>query len=196
MRTVTLTDTSGAALGEADLVEAHTGQGALHRAFSVYVFRNDQEKGKREDTEAGILPAQTEEYSPSADILIQQRSAKKMLWPLIWANTCCSHPFPNESPADAGSRRLKEELGFDCALTPHSRFVYRAEDPQKRGVEHEYVTILIGHSDQPTIKANPDEVAAYQWIKIVDLQEDMAKNPDRYAPWFHLGLAKIFPARS
>jgi isopentenyl-diphosphate delta-isomerase len=59
-RTVTLVDESGTPLGEADLLDAHTGTGKLHRAFSVYVFREEKKQ-----------------------ILIQQRSKKKMLWPMV-----------------------------------------------------------------------------------------------------------------
>ena len=41
-RTVTLTDESGTPIGEADLLEAHTKGGMLHRAISVYVFDSTQ----------------------------------------------------------------------------------------------------------------------------------------------------------
>lgn len=168
-RTVTLTDTSGMPLGEADLLEAHTGSGKLHLAFSVYVFNADRTK-----------------------FLLQKRSGKKMLWPGIWANTCCSHPFPGEQPVEAGKRRLKEELGVDCELKTGSAFVYRAEDPSGKGVEHEYVTTLIGTTDEKRpVTANPDEVGEWKWIPIGELQKDMKANPDQYAPWFHLGLAKV-----
>jgi isopentenyl-diphosphate delta-isomerase len=70
--------------------------------------------------------------------------------------------------------------------------VYRALDPAGRGVEHEHVTTLIGNLDEGTeIKPNPNEVAAWKWMEITKLTEDMKKNPDIYAPWFHLGLPKV-----
>lgn len=167
-RTVTLVNDQGEPMGSAELIDAHTGQGQLHLAFSVYVFRNKHR-----------------------EILIQQRSRKKMLWPLIWANTCCSHPFENETPVVAGQRRLKEELGVDCPLSEHSSFVYRAEDPG-RGVEHEFVKILIGNApDSLAVRPNPDEVAAYKWIDVDELRGDMQANPQTYAPWFHVGLEQI-----
>ena len=117
-RTVILVDQENREIGREEIVAAHTGEGQLHRAFSVYVFRDF---GK--------------------EILIQKRSAKKMLWPGIWANSCCSHPMEGETPEAAGKRRLQEELGFTCDLKPVYSFVYRAQDGE-RGVEHEYVTIL------------------------------------------------------
>ncbi|MBM3231077.1 isopentenyl-diphosphate Delta-isomerase [Candidatus Peregrinibacteria bacterium] len=169
MRTVILVDEDNNEIGTSEIVEAHTGEGKLHRAFSVYVFRN---KGK--------------------EILIQKRSAKKMLWPEIWANTCCSHPQNGESARQAGERRLKEELGFTCPLKALSGFVYRAEDPEKRGVEHEFVTILLGLVDETvTPSADPDEVAEWKWIGVEELRGNMRREPAKYAPWFHLGMNAI-----
>ncbi len=168
-RTVILVDEDNKPLGTEELIKAHTGQGQLHRAFSVYVFRNNR-----------------------TELLIQQRSMKKMLWPGIWANTCCSHPLEGESPVEAGTRRLREEFGFTVALTEGPNFVYRAEDPKGRGVEHEYDILLTGDADA-TVKPNPDpnEIADWKWVAVDDLMTDMKTNPLLYAPWFHLGLPMI-----
>jgi isopentenyl-diphosphate delta-isomerase len=166
-RTVTVVDEQNRPLGQEEIIKAHTGEGTLHRAFSVYVFR----EGKKE-------------------ILIQKRSKEKMLWPLIWANTCCSHPFENEGASEAGERRLHEELGFTTRLSPAGTFVYRAKDPSGRGVEHEHVTILVGYlTDHEQVQANPAEIAEWKWIKTEELQTEMKLHPDQYAPWFHQGLS-------
>ena len=154
-----------------DSLEAHTGRGKLHKAFSVYVFR----RRRRE-------------------VLVQRRSRKKMLWPLILANTCCSHPLDGETPREAGERRLKEEMGFACRLDEGPSFVYRAEDPGGRGVEHEHVTILTGEAEDPVIFPDPGEVAEYRWMDTGKLVEDMKTNPDEYAPWFRAGLRIILSA--
>src|SRR6266513_2577965 len=81
-RQVILCDTAGRPQGACDLLAAHTGAGRLHLAFSVYLFSADRHA-----------------------LLLQQRSAQKMLWPLIWANTCCSHPRVGEEAIAAGKRR-------------------------------------------------------------------------------------------
>ena len=168
-RTVTLTDQSGAAIGTADLLAAHTGEGLLHKAFSVYVFN-----------------------AKKTAMLIQRRSDKKMLWPLFWANTCCSHPLEDETPVAAGERRLQQELGVTTQLTEGQSFVYRALDPAGRGVEHEHVTILLGTLDEKTpMMPNADEVSACRWIDLDALRSDMQEHPEVYAPWFHIGLANI-----
>ncbi len=171
-RTVTLTDKDGNALGEADLLEAHAIPGMLHRAFSVYVFR---------------------EGSSGKEMLIQQRAQQKLLWPGIWANTCCSHPFAGEAPEAAGKRRLREELGCECDLKEAGTFVYQAIDPERRGAEHEHVTILVASANLAPVP-NPDEVSACRWVPVRELQADMRERPDTFAPWFHLGLPKALAA--
>ncbi len=171
-RTVTLVDTAGRKIGTADILDAHTGEGKLHKAFSVFIFRKSDGK-----------------------LLLQQRSPKKMLFATIWANTCCSHPFENETPTQAGERRLHEELGFTTPLRAAGDFVYRAPDPNGKGIEHEHDTILIGTIDKTVvIRPNPDEVAEYKWVDPMELTEEMAQHPDQYAPWLKLGLAKILEA--
>jgi isopentenyl-diphosphate delta-isomerase len=164
LRQVILCDESGRPTGTADLLAAHTGTGQLHLAFSVYVFSPDRRR-----------------------LLLQQRAAGKMLWPLAWANTCCSHPRIGESPTEAGRRRMMEEMGLACELTAGPGFVYRAEDPAGRGVEHEYDILLVGTSDA-TPKPDPSEVAAWKWEDVEALRRDLRERADRYAPWLHRGL--------
>ena len=99
--------------------KCHAGKGILHRAFSVYLFNN---KGQ---------------------LLIQQRSKFKKLWPLYWANTCCSHPRKNEGYVGAGERRLKEELGIISPLKMVGKFQYQVRY-KNIGSENELCAILIG----------------------------------------------------
>lgn len=167
-RTVQHTNEEGDDLGDVGLIAAHTGTGILHRAFSVYVFNPDHSK-----------------------LMIQKRAAKKMLWPNFLANTCCSHPYREETATEAGERRLREELGFTCALKEGSVFTYRAEEPNGRGVEHEYDTILTGIvPDDQIVQPNPDEVSEWQWIEISELEKRMKNKPDLFTPWLHLSLSK------
>jgi len=168
MSEVILVNEKGEKIGMSDVLEAHTGKGKLHKAFSVYVFRNKRR-----------------------ELLVQRRSRKKMLWPYVLANTCCSHPKEGETPREAGERRLKEEMGFTCTLEEGPSFVYRKEDPAGRGVEHEHVTILLGDVTDAKVVPDPEEVAAYEWADVKKLPEDMEKNAEAYAPWFPIGLQKI-----
>jgi isopentenyl-diphosphate Delta-isomerase len=166
-RQVVLCDAAGRPTGTADLLAAHTAAGQLHLAFSVFLFSPD---GRR--------------------VLLQQRSRQKRLWPLAWANTCCSHPRPGEPAVAAGRRRLREEMGIDAELTAGPAFVYRAEDPAGRGVEHEHDQLLVGSFvGDPT--PDPAEVADWAWVDVVELRADLAARPDRYAPWLHAALPQL-----
>lgn len=168
MPSVILTNEQGASQGLMDIIEAHTGEGSLHKAFSAYIFRKN-----------------------GTEILLQQRSTKKMLFPLFWANTCCSHPRENEDIIETAERRLQEECGFTCPLKEVTSFVYRAADPEGRGVEHERDTILRGDVEEIELNPDPDEIAELQWIPVNQLLADMKSRPERYAPWFHLGLKLV-----
>ena len=169
MSLVLLVTEDGTPMGTAERAAAHASPGMLHRAFSVFVFR----KGRQE-------------------VLIQQRSSEKTLFPLIWANTCCNHLREGEVLPDAAQARLHQELGITCPLTEGPSFVYRAEDPAGHGTEYEYDTILLGSiQGDPPLKPDPAEVNAVRWISTEELTKDMHMNPALYAPWFHLAFAMI-----
>ncbi len=165
MPSVLLVDAHGNPAGTADIVDAHTGQGKLHRAFSVYVFRKN-----------------------GTELLLQRRAAGKRLFPGLWTNTCCSHPQEGETATQAGIRRLREELGFTCPLDESDAFIYRAEDPAGRGVEHEHDTVLVGLVSDADIVPDPDEVSDWKWMLLDDLTEKLERSPDLFTPWFAQGL--------
>ena len=110
--------------GFLDKLAAHSGQGVLHRAFSLFVFNSQGE------------------------LLLQQRAADKRLWPGFWSNTCCSHPRPGEETEAAAMRRLREELGFTTPLTKLFSFTYRSE--YDNGLtEFEFDHVFVGRYDAP-----------------------------------------------
>ena len=152
-------------IGLEDNLKCHLGKGILHRAFSVFVFNNKNQ------------------------LLIQKRSKLKLLWPLYWSNTCCSHPLDGELYEESGKKRLKEEMGFSCFLKIITKFYYQASY-KNIGSENEIDTILIGKYNG-TIKPNSKEVADYKWIDIDELQKDIKKNPSKYTPWFKIALKLI-----
>lgn len=169
MREVILTDETGADLGTMEIVAAHSGEGKMHKAFSIFIFTPDGKK-----------------------LFIQKRSEKKMLWPLKWANSCCSHPRREQETVERAQERLMEECGFTCPLSVCGTFSYRKEDPDGRGTEHEFDTLLIGTAEETTdVNPNPDEVADYKWIELDELERDFKDHPEIYAYWFPHALAVV-----
>ncbi|MDB0599930.1 isopentenyl-diphosphate Delta-isomerase [Tenacibaculum maritimum] len=156
---VILVDEHDNQLGLMPKMEAHE-KALLHRAFSVFVFNDKKE------------------------LLLQQRAADKYHSPLLWTNTCCSHQRNGESSLKAGRRRLQEEMGFTCELEEVFWFIYKA--PFDNGLtEHELDHVMIGrYNDKPII--NKEEVAAYKWMRLEEVKEDIKKKPAIYTEWFKI----------
>ena len=152
-------------IGTMEKIEAHE-KALLHRAFSVFVFNENNE------------------------LLLQQRALEKYHSPGLWTNTCCSHQRVGETNIEAGMRRLEEELGFTTNLKDSISFIYKA--PFDNGLtEHEFDHILIGNYNEDP-KPNPEEVAEFKWMKLEDVQKDMAKNPEIYTEWFKIIFDKYY----
>ena len=158
-------DRQGKAVGQADVLAVHQGAGTLHKAFSVLVFRHN-----------------------GSEVLLQQRSRHKALFPLRWANTCCSHPAPDDRLLSAAQRRLREEFGFSVSLREAGSFVYRARDTASDLTEYEHDTVLIGCAEDLSLQPDPDEIADWRWVSVAELQRDLVAAADTYAPWLQDAL--------
>ncbi|MEV4494646.1 isopentenyl-diphosphate Delta-isomerase [Micromonospora arborensis] len=158
---VELVDETGKAHGEMTVAAAHQPPGQLHRAFSVLLV------------------------DPDGQVLLQRRAAVKTRFPLRWANSCCGHPQPGESLAEAANRRLREELGTGpVELTEVGVYVYYAEDPATGRVEFEYDHVLRGDFlPAAPLLPSPDEVAELRWADPAALEAELDLDPRSYAPW-------------
>jgi isopentenyl-diphosphate delta-isomerase len=145
--------------------DAHMGKGLLHRAFSIFVFNSANE------------------------LLLQQRSLTKMLWPGYWSNTCCSHPRRGESMADAVTRRLTQELGFACPLDYLYKFKYHAQFGAV-GAEHELCSVYFGRYDGP-VDVNVNEIAAWRFVGVEALERELKVAPETFTPWFKMEWVHI-----
>jgi len=151
-----LVDEADRALAPAGKLQAHR-DGALHRAFSIFVFR------------------------PNGDIVLQKRAAVKYHSAGKWANTCCGHPRPGERVADAAARRLAEETGLSCPLTPGFQARYTAELDNGL-VENELVHVFFGVTSDPGA-ANPSEVECFRELDLAGLDREIRARPGDYAVW-------------
>jgi isopentenyl-diphosphate delta-isomerase len=165
---VVLVDTDDQPIGLRPKVDAHLGEGELHRAFIALVF------------------------NPAGDILVARRSRHKMLWPLVWDGSCASHVRDGESYSVAGERRLNEELGFTCSLYEADKFTYRA-CYKDVGVEHEVCSSLVGRYAGDA-RPNTAEVAEWAWVGVGELLRGFQAIPDSYAPWFARALGRLASA--
>ncbi|SEQ80358.1 isopentenyl-diphosphate delta-isomerase [Hyunsoonleella jejuensis] len=146
-------------------MEAHE-KALLHRAFSVFVFNNDNE------------------------LMLQQRALTKYHSPGLWTNTCCSHQREGETNIEAGKRRLQEEMGFVVDLKETIAFIYKA--PFDNGLtEYEYDHVLLGtYNGKPNI--NTEEVADWKWMPLEDVKVDISLHPEHYTAWFKVIFEKFY----
>lgn len=164
MEYVTLVDAEDRAIGTAEKMKAHR-EALLHRACSVVLFNEEGE------------------------MLLQQRSPAKYHSGGLWSNTCCTHPRPGESPADAASRRLCEEMRMTADLRPAFKFVYRAEIDDGL-IENEYDHVFVGQAEGPP-HPNATEVADWRWAPVEQVEDDLVLHPSRYTRWFPLLFERL-----
>ena len=158
---VILVDERDRELGAAEKLSAHRA-GALHRAFSVFIFDG---RGR---------------------LLLQRRARGKYHSGGLWSNTACGHPRPGEATDAAARRRLREEMGLDCELRPAFEFVYRAELGGGL-VEHEYDHVFAGASEEEPAP-DPSEVEDWRWVSMEELRRGLREEPHRYSYWLKLAV--------
>lgn len=156
--------------------EAHQNPGSLHRAISVVLWRNDSIPGYA----AGATRSRDQ-----VEVLLQQRSKKKPLWPQFWSDTCSTHPRPGESYEACARRRLREEMGieYEGRLQLAWKLYYQA-DYNDRLAEHELDAVLVGEYEGG-FDINTEEVMGAKWVGWDELEADIDDGL-RYAPWFQL----------
>ena len=161
---VILVDKNDQPIGSAEKMAAHQ-KGLCHRAFSVFLFRQ----------------------LPDLQVLIQQRAAHKYHSPLLWTNTCCSHPRVGEEIIAAGSRRLMEEMGVTTILKWAGKFHYIAHFDNDL-IENEIDHVLIGEFLGDEVGFNPEEVADFRWVGLDELRVELLESPGKFTPWFERAL--------
>jgi len=161
---VILVDTADQEIGLAEKLQAHR-EGKLHRAFSIFVFNSQ------------------------AKLLLQKRARTKYHSGGLWSNTCCSHPRPGEPVEHAAHRRLREEMGFDCALREIFSFTYHMKLDNDLA-EHEYDHVFLGTFDGKPAP-NPADVDAWKWIDLKTLARDVGAYPERYTYWFRICIDQV-----
>ncbi|WP_254762895.1 NUDIX hydrolase [Natrinema marinum] len=151
-------------------LDAHTGDGIRHRAFTSLVFDGE------------------------GNVLLAQRAPDKRLWGTYWDGTVASHPVEGQSQEEATRERLEEELGItpdqydDLRLT--DRFEYKRYF-ENEGVEHEVCAVLKLTLSDRSLDPNEEEVAGLMWVPY----ERLHTHPEWYrqlrlCPWFEIAMRR------
>jgi len=157
-----LVDGDDVVTGYETKLDAHLGDGKLHRAFSVFLFDGPDR------------------------VLLQQRASGKLLWPGYWANSCCSHPRRGETWDTAARRRTGDELGVSARLSHLFTFRYKARY-EDIGTEHELCAVYVGQLDSDAaLNINREEIASWAWMSRDEVDLAIAERTLPFAPWFLL----------
>ena len=145
-------------IGTMPKADVHGARTPLHRAFSLFIF------------------------NPAGELLLQQRSSKKVACPLVWSNSCCGHPLPGEGYENAAVRRAGFELGMDGLAPAIAIPDYRYTAEMHGIVENEFCPVLTCVTEaRPS--PNPDEVEATRWIPWAEWVREVSEHPENYSPW-------------
>jgi isopentenyl-diphosphate delta-isomerase len=165
-------DADDAELGTVNRLEAHTGEGTRHRAFTALVFDD------------------------AGRILLAQRAPTKRLWDTHWDGTVASHPRPGQGQKEAARQRLVDELG----VTPDQYDDLRVTDKfeykryyENAGLEWEVCAVLKCTLDDVALDPDEAEVAGRLWVDYDHLHDNPAWYRQlRLCPWFQIAVRRDF----
>ena len=154
-----------------------------HRAFSIFLFDSKNR------------------------LLLQKRAQKKITFPLLWTNTCCSHPLNIESQntpekiTNALVARLDYELNIKTENNIYQlidKILYRAPSNDKfEEFEIDYLFIaklnddsenndyIYGENNLKKI-INKDEVDDIRFDTIEKILKEIELQPEQFTPWFKI----------
>ena len=154
-----------------------------HRAFSIFLFDSKNR------------------------LLIQKRAEKKITFPLLWTNTCCSHPLNIESQntpekiINALVQRIDYELGIKTENSIYKlidKILYRApsnELYEEFEIDYLFMAKLPGDSEDDSYIygeknlrkiINKDEVDDIKFDTIENILNEIKSHPGQYTPWFKI----------
>jgi isopentenyl-diphosphate delta-isomerase len=164
------------------------------RDYVIVVDASDQELGHEEKMQAHRAPVRHRAFSvfvlnDRGAMLLQRRAAGKYHSAGLWSNACCGHPRPGEAVLDAAGRRLREEMGIECALIPAGTVSYSI-DVGGGLREDEFNHVLAGLF---TGDAQPDpaEVSEWRWMTPAALRTACEGDPGAFTPWFGVVLDRM-----
>ncbi|MFB6254636.1 MAG: isopentenyl-diphosphate Delta-isomerase [Halobacteriaceae archaeon] len=169
-QTVIAVDSEDSVTNYVNRLDAHTGDGIRHRAFTCLLFNQQN------------------------DLLLAQRSANKRLWDGYWDGTVASHPAKGQSQREATRERLEEELGITPSqytdLNITDKFSYKRYYLNE-GVEWEICAVLKATLQDVSIHRDPNEVDGLLWVPYDDLFENLRYYQQlKFCPWFEIAIRR------
>ena len=166
---IILVDSSDREIGRTTKYEAHY-RPLLHRAFSLFIYDGE-------------------------NLLLQRRAESKYHSGGLWANTCCSHPRPDQKIEKCVMKRLLEETGIVCDYVEEIfAFEYEhkfAEDMYEHEYDHVFIGEIPAEFGYTVFDFDTDEIAEMKWASFDEVLSELAANPQNFAPWFVIAAPKV-----
>lgn len=153
-----LVDQFGRRTGVADRDVCHQGTGIRHRAFVIFLLRDD---GK----------------------LLVQKRARSKLGGDCWDVSATSHVRINETYGAAINRCLNHELGITASVRPRYQLAYNYRQRIGRCAEYEYCSLFLIHYDGQ-VNVNAEEVDEVRWVAVEELRNWFEREQQQFTPWF------------
>ena len=122
-------------------------------------------------------------------MLLQNRAIEKYHSGGLWTNTCCSHPSPGEDTLQSANNRLLAEMGFTTQIHHAFTFIYKT-DFENGLTENEVDHVYIGTYDGEIVP-DKNEVDAYIFLSIKNINELIIKKGDLFTVWFKIAFPKV-----
>ena len=113
-------------------------------------------------------------YNANGDILLQQRSSKKLICPLLWDVSVAGHVDSGETPEEAAVREAEEEIGIDLNRHKLKKIgVFKCFQSYVNGINdnelhHTFISEI--QSQLMDLKPHPDEVEALKFVSIFEFE--------------------------
>ena len=120
-------------------------------------------------------------YTKKGDILLQQRSHKKTIHPLLWDVSVAGHIDAGETFEEALIRETQEEIGLKLSVTDLQKIgTHLHETVYKNGAikDFEFHQVYISELKQDIQQLTPqaDEVEALKLVKFKEFEELLANS--------------------
>ncbi len=121
-------------------------------------------------------------YNANGDILLQQRSSKKLICPLLWDVSVAGHVDSGETPKEAAVREAKEEIGIKLQIDHLIKVgVFKCFQSYSNGINdnelhNTFICEII--SLITDFKPHPEEVEDLKFVSIQEFKSllDNSKN--------------------
>ncbi len=161
-----LVDEKDRQIGTDTKINCHKGNARRHRAFTT-IYLNDKN-----------------------EMLLARRASRKITWPNFWDLALSSHHHPGETHEAANERKSIQELGTTAPVKRLFSFEYHVPYNLDWS-EWEHNHILIGKLNGK-VTTNLAEVSEVKWIGFNKLKEEIARNPNQFAPWTIIAIREFF----